>query len=66
MGAGTDIHDVRPSYGMLGTTFGGNHLACATAIAVLDIIEEETPVENRKTAKAEVNISSTVSKICRK
>ena len=28
-------------HGMLGTTFGGNHLACAAAIAVLDIIEEE-------------------------
>ncbi len=36
----------KPSYGMLGTTFGGNHLACATAIAVLDIIEEEHLDEN--------------------
>lgn len=36
----------KPSYGMLGTTFGGNHLACATAIAVLDIIEEEHLVKN--------------------
>ena len=27
----------KPVYGMLGTTFGGNHLACAAAIAVLDI-----------------------------
>ena len=36
----------KPSYGMLGTTFGGNHLACAAAIAVLDIIEEEHLVEN--------------------
>ena len=32
--------------GMLGTTFGGNHLACAAAIAVLDIIERENLVEN--------------------
>lgn len=32
--------------GMLGTTFGGNHLACAAAIAVLDIIEDEKLVEN--------------------
>lgn len=32
---------IRPQYGMLGTTFGGNHLACAAAIAVLDIIEQE-------------------------
>lgn len=35
-----------PSYGMLGTTFGGNHLACAAAIAVLDIMEGERLVEN--------------------
>ncbi len=34
------------SYGMLGTTFGGNHLGCAAAIAVLDIIKEESLVEN--------------------
>ncbi|MDP4205388.1 MAG: aminotransferase class III-fold pyridoxal phosphate-dependent enzyme [Bacteroidota bacterium] len=33
-------------YGMLGTTFGGNHLACAAAIAVLDIMEKEQLVEN--------------------
>ena len=31
---------------MLGTTFGGNHLACAAAIAVLDIIKNENLVEN--------------------
>ncbi len=33
-------------YGMLGTTFGGNHLACAAALAVLDVIEGEGLVEN--------------------
>ena len=33
-------------YGQLGTTFGGNHLACAAALAVLDVIEEEHLVEN--------------------
>lgn len=33
-------------YGMLGTTFGGNHIACAAAIAVLDVIKEEKLVEN--------------------
>lgn len=32
---------IRPKHGMLGTTFGGNHLACAAAIAVLDIIAAE-------------------------
>lgn len=35
-----------PSYGQLGTTFGGNHLACAGAIAVLDIIREEKLIDN--------------------
>ena len=35
-----------PVYGQLGTTFGGNHLACAGALAVLDIIEGEKLVEN--------------------
>lgn len=33
-------------YGQLGTTFGGNHLACAAALAVLDVIEGEGLVEN--------------------
>ena len=37
---------IRPSYGMLGTTFGGNHLGCAAAIAVLEIIEKENLIEN--------------------
>jgi acetylornithine/N-succinyldiaminopimelate aminotransferase len=32
---------IAPAHGMLGTTFGGNHLACAAAIAVLEIMEEE-------------------------
>ncbi len=32
---------IQAKYGMLGTTFGGNHLACAAAIAVLDVIENE-------------------------
>jgi len=35
-----------PVYGMLGTTFGGNHLACAAAIAVLETMEKEKLVEN--------------------
>lgn len=37
---------IKAEYGMLGTTFGGNHLACSAAIAVLDIIESERLVEN--------------------
>lgn len=35
-----------PVYGQLGTTFGGNHLACAAAIAVLDVMKAENLVEN--------------------
>lgn len=38
--------EIKPSYGMLGTTFGGNHLACTAALAVLEIIEKENLVEN--------------------
>ena len=34
------------SYGLLGTTFGGNHLACTAAIAVLDIMRDETLMQN--------------------
>ena len=37
---------IKAVYGMLGTTFGGNHLACTAALAVLDIIEKESLVEN--------------------
>ena len=37
---------IKPEYGMLGTTFGGNHLACAAAMAVLDVIENEHLIEN--------------------
>ena len=35
-----------PVYGQLGTTFGGNHLACAAAIAVLDVMKDEQLVKN--------------------
>ena len=38
--------DFVPEYGQLGTTFGGNHLACAAATAVLDVMESENLVEN--------------------
>lgn len=44
---GVLISDVfKAKYGMLGTTFGGSHLACAAAIAVLDIIEKENLIDN--------------------
>lgn len=39
----------KPIYGQLGTTFGGNHLACAGALAVLDIMEDEHLVDNAHT-----------------
>ena len=39
----------KPVYGQLGTTFGGNHLACAGALAVLDIMEGEHLVDNAHT-----------------
>jgi acetylornithine/N-succinyldiaminopimelate aminotransferase len=45
--AGVMIHNAIPArHGMLGTTFGGNHLACAAAIAVLDIIQKEKLMDN--------------------
>lgn len=37
---------LRPRHGMLGTTFGGNHLACAAALSVLEVIEEEKLIQN--------------------
>ena len=39
---------IQPKHGMLGTTFGGNQLACAAALAVLEVIEEEELVANAK------------------
>lgn len=45
--AGVLIHpNIKAKHGMLGTTFGGNYLACAAGIAVLDVIKEESLVEN--------------------
>ena len=46
MGAVLISPEFVPAYGQLGTTFGGNHLACAAALAVLDVIESEHLVEN--------------------
>lgn len=37
---------IKAEYGMLGTTFGGNHLACTAALAVIDVMENEHLVEN--------------------
>ena len=48
MGAISISPRIAPKYGMLGTTFGGNHLACAAAIAVADVIEQENLIDNAK------------------
>lgn len=37
---------IQPAYGMLGTTFGGNHLACAAALAVLEVMEQDNLIQN--------------------
>ncbi|MHA7057541.1 aspartate aminotransferase family protein [Aquimarina sp. M1] len=39
---------IKPSYGMLGTTFGGNHLSCVAALSVLEILETENLIDNAK------------------
>lgn len=39
---------VKPKHGMLGTTFGGNHLACAAALAVLKVLEQENLIEQAR------------------
>ncbi|WP_242092778.1 aspartate aminotransferase family protein [Aestuariivivens sediminicola] len=43
---------IEPSYGLLGTTFGGNHLACAAALAVLEVMETENLMQNVKDISA--------------
>lgn len=40
--------EFKPVYGQLGTTFGGSHLACAAALAVLDVFEQEHLVDNAR------------------
>ena len=40
---------LKPVYGQLGTTFGGNHLGCAAALAVLDVMKSENLVDNART-----------------
>ncbi len=48
MGAVLISPQFKPVYGMLGTTFGGNHLACAAAIAVAEVTESEALVDNAR------------------
>lgn len=47
------IHsDIKASFGLLGTTFGGNHLACVASSTVLEVIEEEKLMQNAKEISA--------------
>ena len=48
MGAVLISPDFKPEYGQLGTTFGGNHMACAAALAVLDVMEGGRLVDNAR------------------
>ena len=43
---------LKPWHGMLGTTFGGNHLACAAALAVLEVIDQDNLIKNAETVGA--------------
>ena len=47
------IHpNIEASFGLLGTTFGGNHLACVASLAVLKVLEEENLMQNAKDISA--------------
>ncbi len=39
---------IKAKYGMLGTTFGGNHLACSASLAVLEVLKKETLQDHAK------------------
>lgn len=49
MGACLIAPELKPVYGQLGTTFGGNHLGCAAAIAVAEVMESEKLIDNART-----------------
>jgi acetylornithine aminotransferase len=44
--------NIKASFGLLGTTFGGNHLACTASLAVLEVLEKENLLENAKSISA--------------
>lgn len=46
--------EIKAVHGMLGTTFGGNHLACAAAVAVLEVIEKENLIERAAIVGAQI------------
>jgi len=52
---------IKPSFGMLGTTFGGNHLACSAVLSVLKTIKEESLLSNAK--EMEIYFREKISKI---
>jgi acetylornithine/N-succinyldiaminopimelate aminotransferase len=52
VGAISIARQILPAYGMLGTTFGGNHLACAAALAVLEVMEQDNLMQNAATVGA--------------
>lgn len=58
---------IEPRFGMLGTTFGGNHLACAAGMAVLEVIEKENLIENAlekgKTLRSELESISQIKEV---
>ncbi|MEO9892106.1 aminotransferase class III-fold pyridoxal phosphate-dependent enzyme [Aurantibacter sp.] len=50
---GVLIHEsIKASHGLLGTTFGGNHLACTATLAVLEVLESENLIENAATLES--------------
>jgi len=59
------IHpSIEASFGLLGTTFGGNHLACAASLTVLEVIEEEKLMQNAKEISAYfIEKANTISEI---
>ena len=59
------IHpDIEAKFGMLGTTFGGNHLACVAGLSVLKVIEEENLIENVNEMSAYfIKIAETIPQI---
>lgn len=59
------IHpDIEAKHGMLGTTFGGNHLACAAGLAVLNTIEDEKLIENvNKVSDYFISVAKTIPQI---
>jgi acetylornithine aminotransferase len=59
------IHpDIEAKFGMLGTTFGGNHLACAAGLAVLNVIEDQKLIDNvNEMSEYFIKIAKTIPQI---